>query len=248
MSGPEALGTSSRVQRRRAERAAAATVRRRGRWEIVAIVAVALLVAVGIRAYLVQAFSIPSGSMEQTLLVGDRILVNKSAYRFGEIQRGDIVVFDGTDSFVQESATAPGEGWWQRSRLAVGRWIGTAPGERDFVKRVIGVGGDRVICCDAAGRITVNGASIDESGYLYPGDAPSQQQFDVVVPDGRLWVMGDHRSVSRDSRAYLGAPGGGFVPGERVKGRAVSVIWPASRWGGLPRPEAFDEVPSGAGG
>jgi signal peptidase I len=233
------------VERRRAERAAAARTRRRGRVELLAIAGLALVVAVLIRAFGVQAFSIPSGSMENTLLVGDRILVNKATYRVGEIQRGDIVVFDGADSFVSEGTVTSTGSTLDRFRLAIGRWIGTAPGERDFVKRVIGVGGDRVVCCDAQGRITVNGAPLDESGYLFPGDAPSLQPFDVTVPEGKLWVMGDHRSVSRDSRAYLGAPGGGFVPEERVKGRAFAVVWPLGSWTGLGRVDATATGDSG---
>ncbi|MDX6354830.1 MAG: signal peptidase, partial [Streptomyces sp.] len=145
--------------------------------------------------FVVEPFQVPSTSMEGTLRVGDRVLVDKLAYRFGGTpRRGDVIVFDGEGSFQQTSGT-------------------------DYVKRVIGVGGDRVTCCDEQGRITVNGRALDET-YLYPGDAPSQVPFDIVVPNGRLWVMGDHRDDSRDSRDHLGDPGGGTVPVDKVIGRA----------------------------
>lgn len=97
-----------------------------------------------------------------------------------------------------------------------------------FVKRVIGKGGDHVVCCDTRGSLTINGAALNEGEYLYPGDVPSKMKFDVIVPEGKLWVMGDHRSDSADSRAYLGTPGGGFIPEDRVVGRAMAVIWPLS--------------------
>jgi signal peptidase I len=131
----------------------------------------------------------------------------------------------------------------------VGRTIGLAPpDERDFVKRVIGVPGDRVRCCDAQGRVTVNGAALDETSYLYPGNAASEVSFDVVVPPGKLWVMGDHRAASSDSRAHLGDPGGGFVPEDRVIGRAFAVVWPLSNRQILSVPDTFAAVPAPTGG
>ncbi|MEU2392201.1 signal peptidase I [Streptomyces sp. NPDC007369] len=179
--------------------------------------------------FVVQPFLIPSKSMEPTLRVGDRVLVNKLAYRFGDQpQRGDVVVFDGTGSFVREPAAEnPVAGLVRGAASALG--IGE-PSETDFVKRVVGLGGDDVVCCDAGGRIKVNGVPVDEP-YLYPGDAPSKVPFRIVVPLGTLWVMGDHRSQSRDSRDHLGEPGGGMVPVERVIGRADWIGWPVSRWG-----------------
>jgi signal peptidase I len=107
-------------------------------------------------------------------------------------------------------------------------------GGPDYIKRVIGVGGDRVTCCDKRGRITVNGRPVTES-YLYPGDNPSRVPFDIEVPEGRLWVMGDHRDDSRDSRDHLGDPGGGTVPVGKVIGRAEWIVWPLSRWRSLDR-------------
>jgi signal peptidase I len=168
--------------------------------------------------FVVEPFEVPSTSMENTLRVGDRVLVDKLAYRFGGTpQRGDVIVFDGKDSFRQTSGT-------------------------DYVKRVIGVGGDRVTCCDRQGRLMVNGHPLDET-YLRPGDDPSRVAFDIVVPEGRLWVMGDHRDDSSDSRDHLGDPGGGTVPVGRVIGRADWIGWPVGHWTRLRRPAAFAAVP-----
>ncbi|MET9321856.1 signal peptidase I [Streptomyces sp. NPDC003038] len=183
--------------------------------------------------FVVQPFLIPSRSMEPTLRVGDRVLVNKLAYRFGDQpHRGDLVVFDGTGSFVRER-TGDGDGHPIGAALhgAVSALGLAGPSDTDFVKRVVGVGGDDVVCCDAGGRIEVNGVPLAEP-YLYPGDTPSKVPFRIVVPLGTLWVMGDHRSQSRDSRDHLGEPGGGMVPVEKVIGRADWIGWPVSRWGG----------------
>ncbi|MFJ6570904.1 signal peptidase I [Streptomyces sp. NPDC091292] len=170
--------------------------------------------------FVLQPFEIPSGSMEPGLHIGDRVLVNKVAYRFGsEPQRGDVVVFDGTGYF----------------------------GGADYVKRVAGVGGDRVVCCDSQGRVEVNGRSVDET-YLHPGDAPSQVPFDVVVPNGRLFLLGDHRSDSSDSRDHLGSPGGGMIPVTAVVGRADWIVWPFSRWTSLEPTDAYARVPAPSGG
>ncbi|MEU9148235.1 signal peptidase I [Streptomyces sp. NPDC048349] len=179
--------------------------------------------------FVVQPFLIPSRSMEPTLEVGDRVLVDKLAYRFGDQpRRGDVVVFDGTGSFVRERPAGHPLGELVRGAASA---LGIAePADTDFVKRVVGVGGDDVVCCDTAGRIEVNGVPLDEP-YLYPGDAPSKVPFRIVVPLGTLWVMGDHRSQSRDSRDHLGEPGGGMVPVEKVIGRADWIGWPVSRWG-----------------
>ncbi|MGW0958561.1 signal peptidase I [Streptomyces gelaticus] len=196
--------------------------------------------------YVVQPFLIPSGSMEPTLRVGDRVLVNKLAYRSGsEPQRGDVVVFDGTGSFVQEP---PQENPVAGLMRSVAASLGLAePVDTDYVKRVVGVGGDRVVCCDKRGRIEVNGRPVVE-GYLYPGDAPSTARFDIVVPDGTLWVMGDHRSNSRDSRDHLGEPGGGMVPVDMVIGRVDWIGWPPSRVGSLPDSAASSAVRAPGGG
>ena len=202
----------------------------------------AFLVAFLVKTFLVQAFYIPSGSMEETLAVGDRVLVNKVVYRMRPVERGDIIVFDGTGSFIQGEPVEPDVGPIGVVIRSLGEIVGLAPpGDRDFIKRVIGVGGDRVICCDADGRITVNGTALDETEYLYPGNPPSRQTFDVLVPEGRLWVLGDHRSASADSRAHLGDPGGGMVPVDRVIGRAFAIVWPLDRLQFLPIPETFEQ-------
>ncbi|MET7297151.1 signal peptidase I [Streptomyces griseoloalbus] len=176
-----------------------------------------LLFLLAVNTFVARPFQIPSGSMEQGLRVGDRVLVNKLAYRFGAgPRRGDVIVFDGTGYF----------------------------GEADYIKRVVGVGGDHVVCCDGEGRIRVNGRSVDESDFLYPGDSPSTVPFDVVVPDGRLFVLGDHRSDSSDSRDHLGAPGGGMIPVDDVIGRADGVVWPFGHATRLHRPDAYARVPA----
>lgn len=202
----------------------------------------AFLVAFVVKTFLVQAFYIPSGSMEDTLQVGDRVLVNKVVYHLRPIERGDIVVFDGTGSFITGEFVEPERSPVEVVARLLGEIVGLAPPrDTDFIKRVIGVGGDRVVCCDADGRITVNGVALDEEAYLYRNNPPSKQPFDVLVPEGALWVMGDHRSASADSRAHLGDPGGGMVPVDRVIGRAFAVVWPVGNAQVLEIPATFDQ-------
>ncbi len=192
--------------------------RRRALVEVLVLVLLATVAVSLVRHHVAQVYSIPSGSMQPLLEPGDRVVVTRLDE---QVQRGDVVVFDGSDLFAFGAPASPG-------RVAVdtvGGWLGVPAGEHDFVKRVIGVGGDRVVCCDAQGRLTVNGAALDEP-YVMPGDEPSETAFDVEVPAGRLWVMGDHRSDSADSRSHLGDPGGGMVPLDRVVGRVVAIAWP----------------------
>jgi len=216
--------------------------------ELPLLLVVSVAVTLLIRTFLVQPFFIPSGSMENTLQVGDRVLVSKISYRIGEISRGDVVVFDGTDSFTTEPAAPPPSGLPARLGRLIGGPLGLAPaGERDFIKRVVGVPGDRVVCCDDTGRLTVNGVALDEEAYVFPGDAPSAVAFDVIVPAGRLWLMGDHRGSSADSRSLLGQPGGGMVPQSRVLGRAFSVVWPLREVRRLAPPDTFNRPSLGPG-
>ena len=207
--------------------------------ELPILLAFALVLALLIKTFVVQAFFIPSSSMENTLEIGDKVLVNKLIYDFRPIHRGDIVVFNGEGSWdpVTSQAKPPLERLWN----AISGLFGTAPGVHDYIKRVIGVPGDHVACCDARGRITVNGVPLDEKSYLYPGDAPSTIRFSITVPPGHLWVMGDHRSVSFDSRGHRQDPGNGSIPEDRVVGRAFVIVAPVSRWRVLPIPATFQQ-------
>ena len=179
--------------------------------------------------------------MESTLNVGDRVLVNRLVYHFRPIQRGDVVVFDGTDSFVRQESAPQGSPITAPLR-SIGQSLGiVSPDGSDFVKRVIGVPGDHVQCCDAQGHLVVNGKSISEP-YVFNGDAPSELAFKVIVPEGKLWVMGDHRSQSADSRAHLGDPGGGMVSEDKVIGRVMAVLWPTAHWGSVSLPDDYGNV------
>jgi signal peptidase I len=227
------------------------TARRRPRkkrsfWrEFPVLVAVALLLAVVIKTYAVQAFFIPSGSMENTLQVNDRVLVNKLVYDVRGIHRGDIVVFNGDGSW--DPGKVPGHtNFFQKFTDGFASMFGFGKPGDILIKRVIGLPGDRVICCDAQRRVTVNGVPLNEQSYLYPGDVPSRVSFNITVPPGRLWVMGDHRLISDDSRDHLGKPGGGTVPESAVIGRAFVIIWPISRWRTLPIPDTFEQPKLGA--
>jgi signal peptidase I len=208
--------------------------------ELPVLIIVAVLLAVLLKTFLIQAFFIPSGSMENTLRLYDRVVVNKVVYRVRDIKRGDIVVFNGVDSWTPEVTVARPTNPIRKALDWLGGLVGFGPpSETDFIKRVIGIPGDRVACCDAQGRVTVNGVPLNEKSYLYPGDAPSDVPFDITVPPGRLWVMGDHRADSADSRSHLGDPGGGTIPEDKVIGRAFMIIWPLSHWAWLSNPSTF---------
>ncbi|GAB3172584.1 hypothetical protein GCM10027259_09720 [Micromonospora palomenae] len=212
--------------------------------ELPLLLVVAFCLAVLIRTFLLQAFFIPSGSMEDTLLIGDRVLVNKVVYDVRDPVRGEVVVFRGTDRWVPQEVQEPEPGFADKVGRTFGDLVGVSrPGEKDFIKRVIGVPGDRVKCCDDQGRVLVNGTPLDEPYVVRnsPLDVPpnarecrSRRFEEVVVPPGQIFVMGDHRLVSQDARCQ------GPVPIDNVVGRAFMVVWPSQRWTSLPVPETFD--------
>jgi signal peptidase I len=231
--------------------------RRSGRWrggalgwlrEIGTIVVIALVLSFLIKTFLFRAYWIPSGSMENTLELNDRIFVNLLVPHPFALQRGDVVVFKDSQGWLPPTpAKTPGPFSWVKDGLT---FVGLLPddSEQHLVKRVIGMPGDRVICCDAVGKITVNGAALTEP-YLYPGSPPADPAapFDVTVPDGELWVMGDHRNESADSRAHQNTPGKGFVPISDVEGQATVIAWPLNRITFLGNyPDVFRPVPSPA--
>ena len=215
--------------------------------ELPLLLIVAFCLAVLIRTFLLQAFFIPSGSMEDTLQVSDRVLVNKVVYDVRTPARGEVVVFSGTDSWAPENPPDPNIGFFARLGRTVGDLVGISrPGEKDFIKRVIGLPGDVVSCCDPDGRVYVNGYPLDEPYVTEnaPFDAPlsgkdcRSRRFDpVTVEPGHMFVMGDHRLVSQDSRCQ------GQVPLDNVIGRAFVIVWPSKHWSGLGVPDTFKNVP-----
>jgi signal peptidase I len=218
--------------------------------ELPLLLIVAFCLAVLIRTFLLQAFYIPSGSMQNTLLVGDRVLVNKIVYDVRDPERGEIVVFRGTDDWAPENTFDTDVGVFTALGRTIGDLIGISqPGEKDFIKRVIGVPGDTVACCDVNGNVYVNGYALDESPYLpdelnsprdrepSPRECGSRRFNPVTVAPGQIFVMGDHRLVSQDSRCQ------GQVPIENVIGRAFVVVWPSERWASLGVPTTFANVP-----
>ncbi len=199
------------------------------------------MISVLIKTFLVQAFYIPSGSMENTLLVNDRVLVNKLTDKPDEIHRGDIVVFRDPGGWLAGNGESTVDDGGVRGAVRDALvFIGLAPAvsEEDLIKRVIGVGGDHVV--GKGNRVSVNDVELAET-YIFPGDQPTEQDFDVTVPEGSLWVMGDHRSVSEDSRAHQDLPGKGFVPVDDVIGRAFTIVWPLDRSQLLRAPDTFDQ-------
>jgi signal peptidase I len=205
--------------------------------ELPFLLAIALVLAFVIKTFLVQAFVIPSGSMQQTLEINDRVLVNRFSNWMGhEPNRGDIVVFQDPGGWLDSEPVKP-KNVFSKALTAVG----LLPEDNgDLIKRVIGVGGDDVKSAGNGAPVTVNGVALQESGYLYPSNVPSMGAFEVHVPKGYLWVMGDHREVSVDSRAHINdGRTGGFVPVGNVVGIAVLKVWPPSHFGTLQVPSDF---------
>ena len=216
--------------------------------EVVLVLVMAMVLSFVVKTWFLQAFFIPSGSMENTLLVGDRVVVSKLTPTPVDLKRGDVVVFEDPGGWL---GTAPPV----QQRIGVDKaihealvFVGLLPSESEdhLIKRVVGLPGDHVVCCDSQRRLTVNGVPIDEP-YIHPGDVPSSMTFDIRVPADRIWVMGDHRSDSEDSRFHdpSGTGREGSVPLDDVTGRAVATVWPFSRFGWLSdHPETFADVPA----
>ena len=213
--------------------------------ELPFLIVFALVLAFLIKTFLVQAFFIPSGSMQNTLAIGDRVAVNRAEmWLGGQPERGDVVVFKDPGGWLGAEESAP-SGNWLSSALS---FVGVLPqDDGDLIKRVIGVGGDRVICCNAKHQITVNGVPLDESSYLYPGNSADSAppgvdaNFNIVVPKGYIWVMGDHRDVSLDSRDHV-PTNTEFVPVGDVVGKADLIVWPLSQWRALSVPGTFRQA------
>ena len=202
---------------------------------------IALALALLIKTYAFQAYYIPSPSMQNTLAIGDKVLVNKIIHHLRPIHRGDIIVFNGQGSWNQGPPPKTPNPLDRLYRAVIGLF-GAPPGQTDYIKRVIGLPGDHVRCCNARGQVTINGVALNETSYLYPGNAPSATPFNITVPPGRLWVMGDHRLVSGDSRGHMD-PGDptGTIPENEVIGRAFWIVWPPSEWRVVPIPATFEQ-------
>jgi signal peptidase I len=212
--------------------------------ETVIVVGTALVLSLLIKTFLVQAFYIPSPSMEPTLVEGDRVLVSQLTPGPFDLSRGDVVVFKDPGGWLSPGAELE-QGPVTSAVVDALTFVGVLPQDsgEHLIKRVIGLGGDVVACCDEQGRLTVNDQPIDEP-YVDDGDVPSDLTFEVTVPQGRVWVMGDHRSASLDSRWHQDLAGQGTISQDLVVGRAFSTIWPVSRWTWLSnRPEVFADVP-----
>ncbi len=211
--------------------------------ELPVIIIAALVVSIIVKTFLIHFFFIPSGSMENTLQVGDRIAVNKLGALFTDIKRGEVVVFGDPDNWLGNSAQSEDSGIGavvKTGLITVG--VLPDPAKQYLIKRVIGVGGDNVVCCDTDGKLQVNGVSITEP-YIFEGNKPSDMQFNVEIPKGFIWVMGDHRAASADSRFHPESANNGMVPLSKVVGRAIFVVWPLTDIGLIPKGEDLKKIP-----
>lgn len=213
-------------------------------FDFVVIVGTALVLSVAIKAFLIRSFYIPSGSMMDTLQINDRIIVNVLAPEVMPLQHGDVVVFKDPGGWLGAIPTVQKTPIQELSDFVLGTFGITAPDSAEhLVKRVIGLPGDTVECCDAEGRLLVNGVPIDET-YIRAGSIPSELDFSVTVPEGSYWVMGDNRQNSTDSRYHQELPSGGFVKQEYVVGRAILISWPVAHWVFLDNyQDVFSDVP-----
>jgi signal peptidase I len=194
--------------------------------ELPVLVVVALVVSLLIKTFLVQFFYIPSGSMENTLQVKDRVAVNKVPFISSSINRGDVVVFRDPDNWLPEVVDYGTNKYIAKAKSAlVAVGVLPNPTKQYLVKRVIGVAGDHIVCCTKNDKLSINGVEVTEP-YIFEGNKPSDMNFDVTVPEGKIWVMGDHRGASADSRYHQEDINKGFVPVSKVTGRVVAVIWP----------------------
>ncbi len=201
------------------------------------MVGAALVLSLLLKTFFVQAFYIPSESMEPTMLIEDKVLVQKVGYWTNEPERGDIVVFKDSAGWLSPAEAGADMGPLQRGLEAIGLF----PRGGQLIKRVVGVGGDEIACCNEQNQLTVNGVGIDEP-YLMDIDEQAYTNFHIEVPEGYLWVQGDNRGNSADSRAHMGQPGGGFVPIDQVVGKAWLRVWPFSRFGFIEETDAFKQA------
>ncbi|MBO9577816.1 MAG: signal peptidase I [Microbacteriaceae bacterium] len=196
------------------------------------ILVIAFLVSFLLKTYLIRSFYIPSSSMEATLQINDRIIVNELVPNAMPLQYGDVVVFRDPGGWLGPQPE-PESNWFLGALDWLGSLIGvTASDSNDhLIKRLIGLPGDHVVCCTPTGQLTVNGVPLDEPYLqLAQGQASAPRPFDVTVPDGSLWMMGDNRWNSKDSLGHIDDPGGGFVPVSTVVGKALVISWPMHRW------------------
>ena len=195
------------------------------------LVLVALAVSIVIKTFLVQFFYIPSGSMENTLQINDRVAVNKVPFIGKSIKRGDVVVFRDPDNWLPEPYVGDQNKYLVMVKdafVAVG--VLPNPAKQYLVKRVIGVAGDKVECCSKDKKLMINGIEIDEP-YIFAGNTASDTNFNVIVPAGKVWVMGDHRGASADSRFHQDDINNGMVPTAKITGKVVGIIWPIKNLG-----------------